>query len=200
MPAEYDYESYLYPAGSAPSEGGGASSGTSASTKPLKVGTVTTLEAGAQATVTLRETAASTVLDFGIPAGAKGDKGNDGATGAQGAAGAKGADGAAGTVTPDIIMQALGADPLVRMQAILPNFEVGYIERPTDLSNNQWYAVSFKTPFANFGIAKAQVYVQPLIGDYRQFVVRNVTATGFEFRTNYTPDFQGLFYVKFSTE
>lgn len=51
---------------------------TPATAKPIRVGTVTTLNEGTPATVTTRDTPSDTLLDFGIPKGTKGDKGNKG--------------------------------------------------------------------------------------------------------------------------
>lgn len=61
----------------------------------ITVGTVTTLDAGEEATVTNAGTSSAAVLNFAIPKGEKGDKGD---TGEQGPAGADGKDG----TTPDM--------------------------------------------------------------------------------------------------
>lgn len=88
----------------------------------VTVGTVSTLDAGEEATVTNAGTTSAAVFNFGIPKGEKGDKGDQGeqgpqgetgpqgekgetgATGATGAAGADGKDGAdAPTITACVI-------------------------------------------------------------------------------------------------
>ena len=74
-------------------------------TSTIEVGTVTTLAAGADATVTNSGDEVNAVFDFGIPQGAKGDKGDKGDTGEQGATGETGATGATGA-TPDVSMTA----------------------------------------------------------------------------------------------
>ena len=72
--------------------------GPAGSSATIAVGTVTTLPAGSNATVTNSGTSSSAVLDFGIPPG---DKGETGATGPQGETGATGqsANISIGTVT-----------------------------------------------------------------------------------------------------
>ena len=59
----------------------------------IAVGTVTTGEAGTNASVTNSGTSSAAVFNFTIPRGAKGDKGDKGDTGGQGPAGAAGANG-----------------------------------------------------------------------------------------------------------
>ena len=59
----------------------------------LTVGTVTTGEAGTEATVTNRGTSSRAILDFTIPRGEKGEKGDTGAQGIQGVAGKDGTNG-----------------------------------------------------------------------------------------------------------
>jgi hypothetical protein len=54
------------------------STGTGSGTFVLSVGTITTLSAGASATVTVDETEGGYTLNFGIPQGAKGDTGDKG--------------------------------------------------------------------------------------------------------------------------
>ena len=74
-------------------------------TSTIEVGTVTTLPAGEDATVTNSGDEVNAIFNFGIPQGAKGDKGDKGDTGEQGATGETGATGATGA-TPNISMTA----------------------------------------------------------------------------------------------
>ena len=185
MSNEYGYQSYLYPAGSAASGGGaGSGTGTAAPAKPLQIGTVETLPEGSAATATLEETVTNTVLNLGIPQGTHGAKGDMGDT---------------GTVDAGIIKSALGSTIMQRMQALLPHFEAAFVAKPADLKNNEWYQVKFQQQFDDVDLDKPVVLVQPLLNDYRYFLVRNVTAQGFEFKCPYIPDFLGLYYVKFTT-
>ena len=216
MSNEYDFQSYLYPAGSA-SSGGGAGSGSSAGTgtaapaKPLQIGRVQTLDGYSPATATLEETPTASVLNLGIPKGLsafdlaggnllysdatawlatlKGAKGDKGDTGDAGSA----------TLTKGGVVGALGANPMQRMQAILPHFEAAFVPKPATLTNGEWFKVNFQTPFDDELLDKPIVMVTPLLNDYRNFLVRNITSTGFEIRVNYTPDFLGLYYIKFAT-
>ncbi len=208
MSNEYDFQSYLYPAGSAAS-GGGAGSGTGAATpapaKSIQVGNVTT-QVGGYASVVARDTPTATILDFIIPRGLSAYEldGGDLRYGSVSAwlktlKGDKGDPGDA-TITKGGILGALGSTPQQRMQALLPHFEAAYWEKPADMQNNEWYRVNFQQAFDDVVLDKPVVFVQPLLADYRNFLVRNITYTGFEIRCNYTPDFQGLFYVKFGTQ
>lgn len=211
MSGEYDFQSYLYPAGSTAS-GGGASSGTgTAPAKPLKIGRVQTLDGSQSATATLEETPTANVLNLGIPKGlsafelaggdlvyssvqdwlatlkgAKGDKGDAGSGGAELTAGA--------------IKDALGANSLARMQLLMLDFEAEFVPKPADMKNNEWYTINFKQRFDDIDLTGGIVLVFPLLSDYRNFLVNKITSTGFDIRCNYVPDFQGLYYLKFSTK
>lgn len=211
MSNEYGYQSYLYPAGSAASGGGaGSGTGTAAPAKPLRIGQVQTLNGSVSATATLEETPTATVLNLGIPQGlsafelaggglvyssvqdwlatlkgAKGDKGDAGSGGAELTAGA--------------IKGALGANSLARMQQLMLDFEAGFVPKPADMKNNEWYTINFKQQFDDIDLAGGIVLVFPLLSDYRSFIVNKITSTGFDIRCNYVPDFQGLYYLKFST-
>ena len=69
----------------------------------ISVGTTTTLDAGADATVTNSGTTSAAVFNFGIPKGAKGDKGDKGEkgdTGDTGATGPQGPQGETGATGP----------------------------------------------------------------------------------------------------
>ena len=77
--------------------------GATGATPTIKIGTVTTGNAGTNATVTSSVSGTTTTFNFTIPKGAKGDKGDKGDTGAQGPQGPKGdtgATGAAGATGP----------------------------------------------------------------------------------------------------
>jgi hypothetical protein len=63
----------------------------------ISVGSVTTLDAGSEATVTNSGTSSEAVFDFGIPTGAKGEKGDKGETGDVGEKGEIGPQGETGT-------------------------------------------------------------------------------------------------------
>ena len=76
------------PAGVAGATGATGATGAAAT---VTIGTVTTAQPGAQATVTNAGTAEAAVLDFAIPQGATGAAGAAGATGATGATGPTGA-------------------------------------------------------------------------------------------------------------
>lgn len=78
------------PQGATGPAGAAGAAGTAAT---IQIGTVSTLGAGEQATVTNSGTTSAAILDFGIPQGAAGATGASGAAGAAGAAGADGADG-----------------------------------------------------------------------------------------------------------
>ena len=67
-----------------PSRGAKGDKGDPGATPNLTVGTVTTLEAGQNATASMGGTAESPVLNLGIPRGAKGEPGSPGAPGAAG--------------------------------------------------------------------------------------------------------------------
>lgn len=211
MSNEYDFQSYLYPAGSTAS-GGGAGSGTgTAPAKPLKIGRVQTLDSTDSATATLEETPTATVLNLGIPKGlsafeqaggnlvyssvqdwlatlkgAKGDKGDAGSGGAE--------------LTTGAIKGALGANSLARMQQLMLDFEAEFVPKPADMKNNEWYTINFKRQFDDIDLTGGIVLVFPLLSDYRNFLVNKITSTGFDIRCNYIPDFQGLYYLKFSTK
>jgi hypothetical protein len=118
--------------------------------------------------------------------GAKGDKGDKG-------------DPGAANITKGGIQAALGSTFTERVRALIPHFEAGFVEKPADLKNGEWYQFKFKTPFDDEQLDQPVVLVQPLLNDYRSFLVRNITSSGFEFRCNYTPDFLGMYYVKFGT-
>ena len=175
MSNEYGYESYLYPAGSAAS-GGGVGSGTGAiQNLDVKVGTVTTLEAYEEATVTAVKGAGGVTLNFGIPKGAKGEDGSAGAGG----------------------LSAFELMSLVQRRKLLfPKFQCKYVPKPAAMRNGEWLRIDFDSSFdAQDDIVHLQV--TPIISDYRSFLVSNVTHTGFDIKCNYAPDFQGLFYMAF---
>ncbi len=105
--------------------GGGGGDG-----RDVQVGTTTTLDAGANATVTESElsTEDTLILDFGIPQGIKGDQGVQGIKGDTGATGATGATGSnaanpifqIGTVT-------LGATASVTLTGTYPNLTLNFV-------------------------------------------------------------------------
>lgn len=212
MSNEYDFQSYLYPAGSA-SSGGGAGSGSSAGTgtaapaKPLRIGQVQTLDGYSRATATLEETPTANVLNLGIPKGLSAFDlagGNllysNEADWLATLKGAKGDKGDAGTanLSADAITKALGNSITERLRRLLPHFEAGFIPKPNDMRNNEWIVVNFQQRFDDVNVERPVLLVQPLLSDYRNFLVGKLTDTGFEIRCNYVPDFQGLYYVKFS--
>lgn len=186
MSNEYDFQSYLYPAGSAAS-GGGAGTGTGAAVpaKPLKVGEVHTLEAGAEATVTIEETANATVLNFGIP------QGNNGLPGAKGDTGATGAP---APTTQPVVGVSVGARSLM-----FPKFQAKYVPKPEAMKNNEWFHINFETPFDSLADI-VHLQVTPILTGYRYLLVANVTSTGFDIQCNYTPEFVGLYYMAFASE
>lgn len=139
MSEKYDYQSYLYPAGSA-SSGGGASAGTGSGT-------------GAGTSVALTKAA---------------------------------------------VQGALGSTTLERVQALLPQFEAGFIEKPSGLADYTWWAVKFKEPYTG-DLDKLVVLVTPLLDSYAYFLVQNVTAEGFEFQCTRTAYLRGVYYTKFAT-
>lgn len=178
MSNEYDFQSYLYPAGSTAS-GGGAGSGTgTAPAKPLKIGTVETLPEGSAATATLEETVTNTVLNLGIPQGTHGAKGDTGDTGAA-------ASGAAVGVS-------VGARTLM-----FPRYQHKYIPRPSAMKNNEWYTIVFDDKFDSIGDI-VHLQVTPVMSGYRSFLVNNVTVEGFDIMCNYIPDFVGLYYTAYA--
>lgn len=215
MQTEYDFQSYLYPAGSAAS-GGGAGSGTGtaapAPAKPLQIGRVTTIDGTQSATATLEETPTANVLNLNIPRGlsayelADGDliygSVRDWLSSLKGAKGDKGDTGDAGTaqLSADAIKGALGSNSLARMQALLLDFEAVFVPKPADMKNNEWYTVNFQQRFDDIDLTDGIVLVFPLLSDYRNFLVNKITSKGFDIRCNYVPDFQGLYYLKFSTK
>lgn len=71
-----------------------------APTVDISVGNVTTLQAGADATVTNTGSEGNAVFNFGIPRGEKGDKGETGEQGPQGPQGPRGYDGSDATADP----------------------------------------------------------------------------------------------------
>jgi hypothetical protein len=92
----------------------------------VSVGTTTTLSAGSNATVANGGTTGALVLNFGIPAGAKGDKGNDGDPGETGPEGppnslsigtVSGGETAAASIT--------GTAPSQTLNLVLPKGEKG---------------------------------------------------------------------------
>lgn len=91
--------------------GAAGTNGTNGAAATVAVGTVSALAVGASPTVVNGGSSSAAILNFGIPAGAKGDTG---ATGAAGATGATGATGAAG-------VNAFGAPT-----AITPTFGTAY--------------------------------------------------------------------------
>lgn len=215
MSNEYGYESYLYPAGSAASGGGaGSGTGTAAPAKPLQIGRVQTLDGSQSATATLEETPTANVLNLGIPKGLSAFElaGGDlvyssvqdwlatlkGAKGDRGDTGDAGSGGGAAELTADAIKKALGDSVNKRMRLLLPHFEAGFIPKPDAMKNNEWIKVNFQQRFDDVESEMPVLLVQPLLSDYRNFLVNNLTGTGFEIRCNYVPDFQGLYYVKFS--
>lgn len=184
MPNEYDFQSYLYPAGSAAS-GGGAGSGTGAAApaKPLQVGEVHTLEAGAEATVTIEETATATVLNFGIPQGNNGLRGEKGDTGATGA-----------PTTQSVIGVSVGSRSIM-----FPRFQAKYVPKPEAMKNNEWIRINFETPFDSLADV-VHLQVTPILTGYRYLLVSNVTSSGFDIQCNYTSEFVGLYYMAFASE
>ena len=173
MSNEYDFQSYLYPAGSASSGGGAAGA---VQNLDVKIGTVTTLEADEEATVTAVKGAGGVTLNFGIPKGAKGEDGSAGSGGG------------------------LSAFELLslpeRRKFLFPKFQCKYVPKPAGIRNNEWLHIDFTQRFdAQDDVLHLQV--TPILGDYRNFVVSNVTNTGFDVKCNYVPDFQGLFYMAF---
>lgn len=84
------------PQGETGPQGATGPAGADGAAATVQVGTVSTLGAGEQATVTNSGTASAAVLDFGIPQGEQGEAGADGAAGATGPAGAAGAAGTDG--------------------------------------------------------------------------------------------------------
>lgn len=172
MSNEYDFQSYLYPAGSASSGGGAAGA---VQNLDVKIGTVTTLEADEEATVTAVKGAGGVTLNFGIPKGAKGEDGSAGSGG-------------------------LSAFELMSLPErrifLFPKFQCKYVPKPADMRNNEWLHIDFTQRFdAQDDVLHLQV--TPILNDYRNFVVSNVTNTGFDVKCNYVPDFQGLFYMAF---
>ncbi len=215
MQTEYDFQSYLYPAGSTASGGGagsGSSTGTTAPAKPLQIGRVQTLDGYSSATATLEETPTASVLNLGIPKGLSAFDlagGNllysdtaDWLATLKGAKGDKGDTGDAGTadLSAGAIKGALGADSLARMQQLMSDFEAAFVPKPADMKNNEWYTINFGQRFDDISLAGGIVLVFPLLSDYRNFLVNAITSTGFSIRCNYVPDFQGLYYLKFSTK
>lgn len=173
MSNEYDFQSYLYPAGSASSGGGAAGA---VQNLDVKIGTVTTLEADEEATVTAVKGAGGVTLNFGIPKGAKGEDGSAGSGGG------------------------LSAFELMslpeRRKYLFPKFQCKYVPKPADMRNNEWLHIDFTQRFdAQDDVLHLQV--TPILNDFRNFVVSNVTNTGFDVKCNYVPDFQGLFYIAF---
>lgn len=172
MPNEYDFQSYLYPAGSASSGGGAAGA---VQNLDVKIGTVTTLEADEEATVTAVKGAGGVTLNFGIPKGAKGEDGSAGSGG-------------------------LSAFELMslpeRREFLFPKFQCKYVPKPAGMRNNEWLHIDF-TPRFDAQDNVLHLQVTPIISDYRNFIVSNVTNTGFDIKCNYVPDFQGLFYMAF---
>jgi hypothetical protein len=186
MPNEYDFQSYLYPAGSAASGGGaGSGTGTAAPAKPLKVGEVHTLEAGKEATVTLEETATATVLNFGIPQGNNGLPGQKGDTGAPGAP---------APITSPVIGVSVGSRSIM-----FPKFQVKYVPKPEAMKNNEWFHIDFETPFDSIADV-VHLQVTPILTGYRYLLVANVTYKGFDIQCNYTPEFVGLYYTAFASK
>lgn len=184
MPNEYDFKSYLYPAGSAAS-GGGAGSGTgtaTAPTKPLKVGTVQTLPEGSEATATLEETTTNTVLNLGIPRGMQGAKGDKGDTGDRGGAPSNSA----------VVGVSVSARTLM-----FPKYQHKYVPRPSAMKNNEWYTIKFDSKFDSI-VDTVHLQVTPVMSGYRSFLVNNVTAEGFDIMCNYVPEFVGLYYTAYA--
>lgn len=180
MSNEYDFQSYLYPAGSASSGGGaGSGTGTAAPAKPLQIGTVETLPEGSAATATLEETVTNTVLNLGIPQGMHGAKGDKGDTGDTGAA----ASGAVVDVNARTLM--------------FPKYQHKYIPRPSAMKNNEWYTIKFDSKFDSI-MDIVYLQVTPVMSGYRSFLVNNVTAEGFDIMCNYVPEFVGLYYTAYA--
>ena len=186
MSGEYDFQSYLYPAGSAASGGGaGSGTGTAAPAKPLKVGEVHTLEAGAEATVTLEETATATVLNFGIP------QGNNGLPGPKGDTGERGTP---APTTQSVVGVSVGARTLR-----FPKFQAKYVPKPEAMRNNEWFHIDFETSFDSVADV-VHLQVTPILTGYRYLLVSNVTHKGFDIQCNYTPEFVGLYFMAFASE
>lgn len=179
----YDYQSYLYPAGSAASGGGaGSGTGTAAPAKPLQIGTVETLPEGSAATATLEETVTNTVLNLGIPQGTHGAKGDKGDTGDTGAAASNGA----------VVGVSVGARTLM-----FPKYQHKYIPRPSVMKNNEWYTIKFDSTFDST-TDTVHLQVTPVMSGYRSFLVNNVTAEGFDIMCNYVPELVGLYYTAYA--
>lgn len=75
--------------------------GATGATPNMTIGTVETLQEGAQATATITGTTANPVLNLGIPVGATGATGSAGATGATGASGTNGTNATISTTTTE---------------------------------------------------------------------------------------------------
>lgn len=184
MSNEYDFQSYLYPAGSTASGGGAGSGAGAAPAKPLKVGEVHTLKAGEEATVTIEETPAATVLNFGIP------QGNNGQPGAKGDTGAPGAP--APTAQPVIGVS------VASRSIMFPKFQAKYVPKPGAMKNNEWFHIDFETSFDSITDI-VHLQVTPVLVGYRHLLVSNVTHQGFDIQCNYTPEFVGLYYTAFAS-
>lgn len=180
MSNEYDFQSYLYPAGSA-SSGGGAGSGSgtapAAPAKPLKIGEVQTLPEGSEATATLEETATNTVLNLGIPRGSQGAKGDTGDRGKDASGG--------------------GAVSTASRRLMFPRYQHKYIPRPSAMKNNEWYTIKFDDRFDSIGEV-VHLQVTPIMSGYRSFLVNNVSSEGFDIMCNYVPEFVGLYYTAYA--
>ena len=181
MSNEYGYQSYLYPAGSAASGGGaGSGNGTAAPAKPLQIGTVKTLPEGSAATATLEETATNTVLNLGIPQGTHGAKGD------------KGDKGDAGGTDAIAVGVSVGARTLM-----FPRYQHKYVPRPSAMKNSEWCTIKFDSSFDST-TERVHLQVTPIMGGYRNFLVNNVTAEGFDIMCNYVPEFIGLYYTAYA--
>lgn len=86
-------------AGETGPQGPQGAAGAAGAAATVSVGSVSTLDAGEEATVSNAGTSSAAVFDFGIPKGEKGDTGEAGPAGAAGAAGADGAGVAKITLT-----------------------------------------------------------------------------------------------------
>lgn len=115
-----------------------------------------------------------------------------------GGASAGAGSGTGAALTKAAVQGALGSTTLERVQALLPHFEAGFIEKPDGLADYTWWAVKFKEPYTG-DLDKLVVLVMPLLDSYAYFLVQNVTAEGFEFQCTRAAYLRGMYYTKFAT-
>jgi len=120
-----------------------------------------------------------------------------GSTASGGGAGSgTGATAGATELNASNILKALGMYPIQRIQALLPQFEAGYIDLST--ISEAPVNITFKTPFKGIAPEKRVVVLSYVRTDGSSAYIREVLDTGFRLGSDYPQGLIGVSYIKFA--